>query len=249
MNRFRDSRLRTLALTFLVVTVVLAVALASRAADEPTPLRVHDDVPGSFRPWAFTGKHIETLRRRILATIRTNDDALLKAQKENRAKALTGMFHCPLSENGLNPMVLLFVKGSEPTDAVLQLVQKLDEIVPKYEKERLGIVVVFLDMNIKDITLDDEARNAATRALEPKLAPFANVTAAVDGWESLKEQYKLNPDNDVTFVMSDKLRVGSIRLLANADLDAKGIETLVQHVEDKIKTPTKLKPPREIGEK
>src|SRR5262249_21358671 len=120
------------------LAVVLTAAAVQRAQDDPPPaaLKAGDDLPGPFRPWTFTGKYIETLRRRVLATITEKDDAAVKELKTKQAAAIVGMFHCPLSENGLNPTVLIFVKGTEPTDAQMQLLQKIDEMMPKHERVR-----------------------------------------------------------------------------------------------------------------
>ncbi len=58
------------------------------------------------------------------------------------------MYHDPLSENGLNPLVLVFVHGADASPAVLQLLEKLDAAVARHERERLGAAVVFLHPDV-----------------------------------------------------------------------------------------------------
>jgi hypothetical protein len=247
---------RSLVLGLLTLTVLLAAAAVSLGQDDPPPavLKPGDDLPGPFRPWTFSGKHVQTLRRRIIATIKETDDPALKDSKTKRAEAIKGMFHCPLSEHGLNPVAMIFVKGAQPSDNLIQLLTKLDEAVPRREKERLAVVVVFLDENIKDVTTDDQPRNDATAALEAKVGQFANVTAAVDSFEALKTLYKLNPEADVTLLLFDKLRVASVKTAMNPDLDEKAVNELVKQIEDRVTagpppSPVPLKRPPSLGEK
>jgi hypothetical protein len=244
------SLVRSAILIATALVVVLAAAAVPRAQDEPpAPLKPGDDVPGPFRPWAFTGKHVETLRRRILATIRETDDNEIKELKKKQAAAIQGMFHCPVSEHGLNPVVLVFVKGTTLSDTLLQLLQKLDEAVPRHERVRAAAAVVFLDEAIKDIVKDDDLRSAVTAALEPKLNPLANLTAAVDAFEPVQKQYRLNPETDITVLVCNKLKVVSIKSVMNRDLDDKGVEDLMKDIEEKLtalgpKPPAEPKPPK-----
>src|SRR5262245_40989273 len=226
-------RVRWWLLTGLAFAAFLAAALAAKAADAPLPagLKPGDDVPGPFRPWAFTGKHLETQKRRVLATIRDNDPDAIKELKKELAKDLKGSFHCPVSEHGLDPLVLVFVKGTDPSPGLLQLLQKLDEAVTRHERERLACAVVFLDSGIMDVARDHDKRTAAADALEPKLNPLKNLTASVDAYEGVQKQYKLNPEADVTVIMHDRLKVISARALLNAGLDDKGIEAVLKDVD------------------
>jgi hypothetical protein len=256
-SRERSRPFRCLLLGVLALSVLL-IAAAVHYGQEPPPaaLKPGDDLPGTFHPWAFTGKHVETLRRRILATIRDNDDALLKEEKKKRAAAITGAFHCPVSEQGLNPVVLIFVKGTNPSATLLQFLQKLDEAVVKHERERLAVAVVFLDENIKDVVKDDDPRTTAATALEPKLNPMTSITAGVDSFDALKDLYKLSPDSDITLVMYNKLKVVSVKALLNATFDDKAAEDELKDIETKLKgaPPTPAAPPKDkdrppLGEK
>ena len=65
-----------------------------------------------------------------------------------------GQFHSVVMKQGLYPMVVIFVRGSDPQKPLIDLLKKLNDAVDKHDKYFLGSYAVFLDSDI----LDDEQR-------------------------------------------------------------------------------------------
>src|SRR5260370_2865310 len=81
-----------------------------------------------------------------------------------------GRYHCQVSENGLNPVVMVVVRGIEPQGGGLKsLLTKLDNAIDKNPTTPLSGFVVFLSNTLKDVAKDDKEREA----LEPKLEDVA----------------------------------------------------------------------------
>jgi hypothetical protein len=194
----------------LLVAAALAVAFVSTAvADDNSVLpglRPKDEVPGPFYP-----------------------------------------FHCLVTERGLDPTVAIFVRGTDPDATLVSLLEKLDALVQKNERGRLGGFAVFLADEIKNLALDDEKRDALAAALEAKAANLKKVPVALDALapskealgedgQSLKEQYKLHDDAQVTVVFFNKYKVVSTWAFAKGDLkeDAQ-VDAILNEVAAKLK--------------
>src|SRR5262249_35278767 len=55
-----------------------------------------------------------------------------------------GRFHCPVSEQDLDPTVLIFTRETEPSAALKDLVERATNAAVKNRDTRLTCVVVFL---------------------------------------------------------------------------------------------------------
>src|SRR5579864_2411036 len=91
---------------------VLVVAAGAWAADPPADNGLQpgkDEIGGPFLPYNVTGKD------------------------QHRGK-----FHSLVSEYGLDPVVMVFVRGADPNAAVLTLAQKLDALVEQNQRQRLA---------------------------------------------------------------------------------------------------------------
>jgi hypothetical protein len=138
--------------------------LGRRCLDEPAGLSRRDKPGGSLN------SATEVLMRRILIgftlliPVLTLSAAEPDAKDKDKTKAplrvggnlpgafhpynLTGKYdgryHCPISEQDLDPTVLLFTRDIEPTPALEQLIVDLGVAARKNRDTRLTIVVVFL---------------------------------------------------------------------------------------------------------
>src|SRR5438132_10364298 len=109
-----------------------------------------------------------------------------------------GKPHCLVCEYGLRPVVMVFsreIPDAGAAQALVTLLQKLDEAVGRHQQARLRSCVVFLS--------NDAANEDATREVGKKLedvaksADLKNVVGAVGG-PSGPEGYHISKDAGVT---------------------------------------------------
>jgi hypothetical protein len=77
-----------------------------------------------------------------------------------------GRYHCPISEQDLDPTVLLFTRDIEPTPALEQLIVDLAVAARKNRDTRLTIVVVFLP-KLEEARGDARKDKEVVKGLEP----------------------------------------------------------------------------------
>jgi len=205
-----------------LLPTLLAVALVPAAFADDNPvlpgLRPGDEVPGPFYPFNVTGP----------------------AKYKNH-------FHCLVTERGLDPTVAVFVRGTDPDATLVSLLEKLDALVLKNERPRLGGFAVFLSDEVKNVALDDEKRDVLAAGLEAKAANLKKVAVAIDALapgkdvlgengQSVKEQYKLHDDAEVTVVFFNKYKVVKTWAFAKGDLkeDAQ-VDAILNEVAAKLK--------------
>src|SRR5262249_24388654 len=104
------------------ISATLLTVFLAAPTDKPLEpgLAPGADLPGPFQPYAVTGKDLHR-----------------------------GKLHSSISEHGLDPTVLLFVRVID-AGSVNPLLQALEAAVMKYEKIRFGVVVVFISDDIQD---------------------------------------------------------------------------------------------------
>jgi hypothetical protein len=175
--------MRTAVLTALAALVLVLGALADEPLDPGLKPVAKDakpgpenEIPGPFQPYNVTGKD-----------------------------EFRGKFHSVVSEHDLDPVVLVFVRGTNPAP-VAGLLPPLDEAVKKNERLRLGAAVVFLSGDITDLVGEDVKRERAAAEVGDKMGKYKNVAAALDVPASVKD-YKLNDKAEVTVLMYNKYRV------------------------------------------
>jgi hypothetical protein len=195
--------MRSLLTTFLAAAVLAAALVSTARADDNNVLpglRPGDELGGPFFPFNVTGP-----------------------------PKYKGHFHCLVTERGLEPTVAVFVRGSDADATLVSLLEKLDAMVPKNERARLGGFAVFLSDEITNVGLEDEKRDMLAAGLEAKFANLKKVAVAIDALapakESLgpdghpvKELYKLHDDAVVTVVFFNKYKVVKTWAFAKGDL-------------------------------
>src|SRR5438270_13432403 len=62
-----------------------------------------------------------------------------------------GNYHCLVSEFGLNPVVMIVVRGVEDKDGLQPLLKNLDDLIEKNPNTRLAGFAVFLSSTLKDV--------------------------------------------------------------------------------------------------
>jgi hypothetical protein len=111
-----------------------------------------------------------------------------------------GEYHCPVCEHGLDPVVMIVVKGTELADEKAQknldyLITKLDNAVQKNTNIRLASFVVFLSDQLQDLARDDDVREDLARKLTDRFPSVAKTDVARDAVKAkLKEGQLANLD-------------------------------------------------------
>jgi hypothetical protein len=192
----------------------MVVAAGARAADAPanTGLQPGKDEVGPFVPYNVTGKNVHP------------------------DKFFRGNFHSLVSENGLDPVVMVFVRGADPNAAALNLAQKLDALVETNQRQRLAACMVFLSDTIKDMVKDDDKREAEAGNLFDKFKGLSHLAVALDVPSDVHDSYKLNDKAEVTALFYYKYRVEMIRSYAPKTLDEAAVNTLIEDIQRKLQT-------------
>jgi hypothetical protein len=144
-----------------------------------------------------------------------------------------GRFHCLVTQNGLNPVAALFVRGTDDLEALGTLLQKLDEAVKKNEKARLASFAVFVDEQLPDVVGDDDKRETVAKKLDDFGGKLDRVVLALANKGSL-EKYRLDPEAEITLVLYNKLKVVEVKTLAKGKLNKDTIAALVTDVVTKL---------------
>jgi hypothetical protein len=121
-------------------------------------------------------------------------------------------FHCLVCQHGLNPVVMVVVRGVEDKDGGLKaLLGKLDNMVDKNPNTRLASFAVFLSDTLKDTARDDNQREKLVQKMEGLFPPggYQHMVLALDTPARLA-RWKLAADADVTIVLYNKYRTVAV---------------------------------------
>lgn len=141
----------------------------------------------------------------------------------NATGKFKGRYHCLVSEHGLNPVVMVVIRGAEVKEAGLRnLLVKLDNAVDKNPVARLASFAVFLPDTIADVARDDDKRDEVETKLEDlkKDAGLKHVTLALDVPAHLAA-WKLDKDADVIVVLYREYRTVAVHTLSWEQLKEK----------------------------
>ena len=127
----------------LVLSLALAAGLTALAQEPKQPPRAAippDVIPATFRAFLVTDQRFPPIKEG------EGKDAKERPNPLNRE----GKIHCLVCENGLAPMVAIFVRpeaksfGAE--SGLAKLVKGVNSLIPKYRGDKLGAFVIFLDL-------------------------------------------------------------------------------------------------------
>jgi hypothetical protein len=169
--------------------VLVGAALAS-PAQEPVPATTPTDnafaaafalargagvanvVPGSFRAQLVVDN-------RFPPKVRPPKGTPLK-DEDRDPKDRTGKIHCLVCENGLSPVIAIFVrsdiKGLDATSGLGKLIKGADALIPKYRSDKLAAFAMFLkvDGGFKDVTVK-KPDGSEDKVTAPKEYPDAEL--------------------------------------------------------------------------
>jgi hypothetical protein len=151
-----------------------------------------------------------------------------------------GHFHCPVSDRGLQPFVLVFVRNLELPDALKTLLTQLEEASEKSTTIRLESFAVFLSDDLPDVFGGDDKTEDQREKLIEKISDLNNslnkpkhVTLCLDGATDLKA-YQLKEDAEVTVLLVKKSRIVACHFLAHDKLTADVVKTIRAEVDSKL---------------
>jgi hypothetical protein len=244
--------MRTRAL-FLSVFLLAAAGLAAAQDPKPQPKAAlpPDVVPSTFRAFLVTDSRFPPLQQ--------------ADSKETRPNPLNreGKIHCLVCENGLAPVVAIFVrpeaKAFGPESGLGKLVKGVNGLIPTYRSDKLAGFVMFLNLEggkqaIKlpgaeggtETTLtvdkeypDDEKRDAYAAAIKNFAgavnAPNVPFGLAPSTSDAVKA-WKIGEKDDITVVVYHRMRmVGEPwRFAKHADLTDEKVAEILKAAEAAI---------------
>lgn len=162
-----------------------------------------------------------------------------------------GTHHCLVSYHALNPVVMVLVRGTNPSaeNKLDELLKALDAAVPVHERDRLAAFAVFLADDIKpddkeEDTLkravkkslqEDDERAKVAAALDDRFKELKNVSIAFDWLAGVKKQYKLHDDAEVTVIIYNQYKVLSSHAFRKDELKDAGVTAIMADVEAQLK--------------
>lgn len=190
--------MRLSVLCLIGVAVLLACAGLAATAQEPkTTPKAGELIPSTFRSFLVT------------------DGRYPPMDPRNRA----GKVHCLVCENGLAPVVAIFVRSDPdslaPDSGVANLIKKTNSLIPKYRADKLGAFVDFLRLEggTKDVTVKTKQDDGS--AIESKVQedkeypdePLENREKAVESIRKFAEA--LNVPNIPFGLAADKSKAAT----------------------------------------
>jgi hypothetical protein len=242
----------------LFLTVgLLALGGLVALAQEPKPLTKTtippNVVPSTFRAFLVTDSRFPPIKEG------EGKDAKELPNPLNRV----GKIHCLVCENGLAPMVAIFVRPEAKafgTDSGLaKLVKGLNALIPRYRAEKLGGFVMFLNLDggkksIKipgaeggtETTLtvdqefpDDEKRDDYVAQIRD-LASAVNAPNVPFGLAANKSDavsaWKIGEKDDITVIIYDRMRIVGQpwRFAKHTDLTDEKVAEILKAAENAI---------------
>jgi hypothetical protein len=207
-------------------TLALLVGLlfaANASSQEKSGLQQGEFLPGSFAPYNLNGPS-------------------------------KGLHHSLVCEYGLGPVVMVFVRERRDgkDKAALELLQKLDEVLPKYQPEGLRGFAVVLSPDARssvfeektedvDKVLEEEDRREKLQArLEPLAGQLKNLVLTTYPAEGPKG-YNLSAKAEVTVILYERMKVRENWAFREGQLNAEGIAQVMQGIEKVLRPSGKQK--------
>jgi hypothetical protein len=147
-------------------------------------------------------------------------------------------FHCLVTQQALDPLVLVFVRELDGADKLKDLVTALENAVAKNPNARLLCGVVFLTDKLPEVVGESDAVDDQREALEKQLQDLANgwmlkhVVLCLDSVKDV-DRYELKEDMAVTVVLANRARVLGVEALSKDAVTAK-VPAILAELADKL---------------
>jgi hypothetical protein len=152
-----------------------------------------------------------------------------------------GRYHCLVSEHGLDPVVIVFVRNLEaedPNGPTMELLTQLDLAIEKNPKARIAAFAVSLSDSLPEVVGASVMSDVERKQLAGKLEDLAGarslkyVVLTLAGKDDV-EKYRLDDKADVTVVLANKYRVVNAYSLKKDQVKGKSNDILAE-VADKF---------------
>jgi hypothetical protein len=152
----------------------------------------------------------------------------------NATGTFKGRFHCLVSDYGLEPVVMLFVRDLEPSNSLSELLKQLDERIDLNPAARLHAFAVFVTDDQTDVLTDNDKREVMARKLEDlaNQLMLKNVVFCLDSPKDV-QKYALGERWGMA-VLYAKYRIVAVHELAKADTKAE-VDKILADVATKLK--------------
>jgi hypothetical protein len=221
---------------------MLVAALAATAQDKPDE-KQSQKVPSTFRAYLVVDKRFPA---KTPPPVKPQD-------RDPRDR--TDKMHCLVCDNGLSPVVAIFVRAdakglARDTSGVVKLAKRVDALIPKYRADKLAGFIIFLktegppkppvkvagtDDSTKPVELDaeypdDEKRDEYAREIND-VAAAANTPNIPFGLAPATSKaataWGIKPDDEVTVIIYNRLRIEGRWVFKGDGPDDKEIETII----------------------
>jgi hypothetical protein len=145
-----------------------------------------------------------------------------------------GRYHCPVTEQALDPLFLVFTRDLAVSEPLKELLKALDNVVEKNPNQRLAVAVVFIADGLeKGIVFEDDKRDDIVAKIEEatKGLMLKHVVLTVTDKADL-EKYGLDPMAAATVVLHRKYVILSSRAFPKLETD--NVATVVQDLAEKL---------------
>lgn len=158
---------------------------------------------------------------------------------------LAGRYHCPLSDFGPRPFVLVLIRGTDAPEGFKEMLGELNELVEKSKAAALRAAVVFVEDKLETPLYLANAERKAARdkidaalgfATDPKMEaknPFPGVYVGLDSAEVLKT-YPLGDGTAAMAVMARDYKVKAVEKVAEGQLNAGKWKSILSSVDAKL---------------
>lgn len=166
--------------------------------------------------------------------LKPNDNLPGSFMPYNVTGTYRGRYHCLVSDYGLEPTVIVFVRDLDASDALKDLLKQLEDRIVKNPATRLHAFAVFVSSELPDILSNDDKRDELAKKVEDLSNSLAlkNVVCCLDSPKDV-EKYGLG-EARVTALLYNKYRVVSVHTLPKGD-EAGQVAKIMADVSEKLK--------------
>lgn len=154
--------------------------------------------------------------------------------------ALNGLhkqhFHCFVSEHGLNPAVLVFVRSTDIPDGVKELLAKLDQLLDKKLNVKMGAFVIFVPEELNNQITEDVRRKELATKIEDEVIKPLKLKHVLFGLTSSKDiaSYSLPASDPVTCIAYNKYRIQAIQNASKEGFKPEAVDAILKTVTEKL---------------
>jgi len=158
---------------------------------------------------------------------------------------LAGRYHCPLSDFGPRPFVLVLIRGTDAPEGLKEMLGELNDLVEKSKAAALRSAVIFVEDKLETPLYLANAERKAARdkidaalgfASDPKMEaknPFPGVYVGLDSAEVLKT-YPLGEGTAAVAVLARDYKVLAVEKVAEGQFNAEKWKTILSNADSKL---------------